>query len=132
PVLALQLLGPAVQPVAGIERAIVLSRGHRLALFDDRAALWREPLHAPCREPFDRDAIVADCTDARRHPRILSAAPGRLPRSAELVGAGPARPHRMGSAPAPGFRCAVSQAVAAGILAAQLLLGDRKRRTRGW
>ena len=40
-------------------------------------------------------------------------------------------PHRMGPAAAPRQRRAVSQAVAARILAAQLLLGDRERRERG-
>ena len=64
PLLAFELLGPALRPVAGAQRPAVLPRGHRLVLLDDRAALWREPLHAPCREPLDRDAAGADRADA--------------------------------------------------------------------
>ena len=90
PLLAFQLLGPALRPVAGTQRAAVLPRGHRLVLLDDRAALRRKPLHAPRRQPLDRDAIGADRADARRHLRVLSEAQGRVPRSAELVGAGSA------------------------------------------
>ena len=90
PLLAFELLGPALQPAAGTQRSAVLPRGHRVVLFDDRAALWREPLHAPRREPLDRDAAGADRADARRHFRVLSAAQGRVSRSAELVGAGAA------------------------------------------
>src|SRR6185437_45304 len=128
PLLALDLLGPALQYAAGIPGADVLSRGHRVVLLDDRAALRRESLYAPRRQPFDRDAAGAHRADAGRHLRVLSAAQGRLPRSAELVGAGAPRPDRMGFAPAQGFGCALPQAVAARILAAQLLLGDRERR----
>ena len=131
PLLALELLGSALQHAAGTQCPVVLPRGHRLVLFDDRAALWREPLHAPCRQPLDRDAAGADRADARRHLRVLPAAQGRLSRGAELVGARALRAHRVGSAPAPRFRRALSQAVAARVLAAQLLLGDRERRARG-
>ena len=62
---------------------------------------------------------------------ILPAPQGRVSRGAELVGAGPLGPDRMGSAPAPPGRCALSEADASGVLAAQLLLGDRERRARG-
>src|SRR5262249_44605170 len=106
-------------------------RGDRIVLLDDRAAVWREPLHAPCREPLDRDAAGADRDDAGRYLRVLPAPQGRLPRSAKLVGTGPPGADGMGSAPASRCRRALSQAVAARILAAQLLLGDRKRRARG-
>jgi predicted TIM-barrel fold metal-dependent hydrolase len=44
---------------------------------------------------------------------------------------GPVGPHRMGSAPAPSGRRALSEIDAVRILAAQLLLGDRERRARG-
>ena len=131
PLLAFELLGPALFAVAGTRRPDVLPRGHRVVLFDDRAALRRKPLHAPCREPFDRDAIGADRADARRHVRVLSEAQGRLSRSAELVGAGSVGPHRMGHAAARRQRRALSEADAVRILAAQLLLGDRKRREGG-
>ena len=49
PLLAFDLLGPALFAVAGTRRPDVLSRGHGIVLFDDRAALRRKPLHAPCR-----------------------------------------------------------------------------------
>src|SRR5205085_6291085 len=94
PLLALQLLGPALQPLTGAGCAALLPRGHRLLLFDDRASLWREPLYAPCREPLDRDAIGADRADAGRCSGVLPEIAGRLPRSAELVGAWAPRPHR--------------------------------------
>src|SRR5207248_10326744 len=129
--LALQLLGPALQPLTGAGCAVVLSRGHRLLLFDDRASLWREPLYAPCREPLDRDAIGADRADARWRPGVLPEIAGCLSGGAELVGAGAVGPHRMGFAAAPPGRRALSQADALRVLAAQLLLRDRKRRARG-
>ena len=119
---------PLYSAVAGTQHSDVLPRGHRIVLFDDRAALWRKPLHAPCREPLDRDAAGADRADARRHLRVLSAAQGRVSRSAELVGAGPLGPHRMGPAAAPRQRRALSETDPVRILAAQLLLGDRERR----
>ena len=131
PLLAFELLGPALQPTAGTQRPDLLPRGHRVVLLDDRAALWRKPLHAARRQPLDRDAAGADRADARRHLRVLSAAQSRVPRGAELVGAGSLGPHRMGPAAAPRQRRAVSQAVPARILEPQLLLGDRERRERG-
>src|SRR5262249_59478074 len=107
---------------AGCRGAAVLPRRYGVILFDDRAALWRETLHARCRQPLDGDAAGADRADAWRRFRILSAPQGCFPGGSELVGSRAVGAHRVGSPPAPRCRRTLPEAVAARILAAQLLL----------
>ena len=101
PLLALELLGPALQPARGARRDLGLPRGHgRLVLAHERA-LRREPLLPPRGQPLDRDAAGADRHDHRRRVRVPSQAPGRLPRGAELLGARAPVAHRVGLSPVP-------------------------------
>ena len=85
----------------GPERAALLSRGHWVLLFNDRAALWREPLHAPCSQPLDRDAACSDRPYAGWDFRVLSAAQGSLSQGSELVGPRTIGSYRVGSSATP-------------------------------
>ena len=69
---------PLYKPASGSRCPAVLSRRDRIILFDDRASLWREPVHAPRGQPPDRDAARSDRADAGRHLRVLSAAKGGI------------------------------------------------------
>ena len=96
PLLALELLGPALHAARGPRRDVGLPRGHRRAVLAHERALRREPLLPPRGQPLDRDAAGADRDDHRRRVRVPPEAPRRLPRGAELVGARAALAHRVG------------------------------------
>src|SRR5262249_32647320 len=96
PLLALELLGPALHGARGPERHLGLPRGRERGVIADDTAVRREPVLRARREPLDRDAAGADRDDHRRRVRVPSEAPGGIPRSPELLGPGTALPHRVG------------------------------------
>src|SRR6185295_13003966 len=91
-------------------------------------AVWREPLLPPRDQPLDRDAAGAGGDARRRRLRVSPEAARRLPRSAELVGAGPALAHRVGLSAVPRHARAVPEPYPEGVLPPQLLgCGGRQR-----
>ena len=128
PLLALELLGSALQPARGAERHLGLPRGHRRLELAHERALRREPLLPPRGQPLDRDAAGADRHDHRRGVRVPSQAARRLPRGAELVGARDPVADRVGLPPVPRHPRAVPHPDPEGVLPAQLLgRGGRQR-----
>src|SRR5262245_41526227 len=93
--------GTPLQVARRAERDVGVPRRRGRFVLALHRALWREPVLPPRGQPLDRDAAVADRDDHRRRVRVLSEAPGRIPRSSELVGAGTAVAHRMGLSPVP-------------------------------
>src|SRR2546428_647801 len=66
PLLALELLGPALHRARGPERDVGLSRGDWRTLLVPQRPLRREPLLPSRGQPLDRDAAGADRDDHRR------------------------------------------------------------------
>ena len=87
PLLALELLGPALQPARGAGRDLGVPRGHRRLVLAHERPLRREPLLPPRGQPLDRDAAGPDRHDRRRRVRVPPEAAGGLPGGPELVGA---------------------------------------------
>src|SRR5216117_2250373 len=85
--LALELLGPALQRARGAERDLGLPRGRERGELTDDPAVRREPLLPSRGQPLDRDAAGHDRHDHLRRVRVPPEAAGGLPGSAELLGA---------------------------------------------
>ena len=101
PLLALELLGPALHDPRRAERDVGLPRGDRRALLVPQRPLRRESLLPSRGQPLDRDAASADRDAHRRRLRVPPQAPRRLPGGPELLGARPPVAHRVGLPPVP-------------------------------